>query len=268
MPTAKVVIDATGQREVYYPESDGKPMAETDLHRDEMFDLIARLRSRYADRPDVYVSGNLLLYYEEGNPRAAVAPDVFVVLGVPAGRRRIYKLWAEGVTPAMVIEVTSRKTKSEDLRKKRDLYAQLGVTEYFLYDPEAEYLTPPLQGHRLTGGTYTPLVAAENGALRCDTLGLSLRLENDRLELYDAATGARLARLGEQADVERQRADVQGRRADAERERAEAEWERAEAELERAEVERLRAEMERQRAEAERERAESAEAEVARLRRR
>ncbi len=126
---------ATGTRVVYYPESDGKPMAESDLHRDEMLDLIARLQARYADAPDVYVSGNLLLYYKEGDPRAAVAPDVFVVQGVPKGLRRIYKLWQEGVPPAVVIEVTSRKTRQEDLLTKRALYAHLGVTEYFCTIP-------------------------------------------------------------------------------------------------------------------------------------
>ena len=39
--------------DVYYPESDGQPMAETDLHRNEMYDLIHALRRRYRDVPDV-----------------------------------------------------------------------------------------------------------------------------------------------------------------------------------------------------------------------
>ena len=79
-------------RPVHYPERDGKPMAESDLHRKEMARLIETLDAFLADRPDVYVSGNLLLYYEEGNPRASVAPDVFVVLGVPKRDWPIYKL--------------------------------------------------------------------------------------------------------------------------------------------------------------------------------
>ncbi len=218
---------ATGKREVYYPESDGKPMAETDLHRDEMFDLIARLQGRYADAPDVYVSGNLLLYYQEGDPRAAVAPDVFVVQGVPKGQRRIYKLWLEGVPPAVVIEVTSRKTKGEDRRTKRALYARLGVAEYFMYDPEAEYLSPPLQGLRLIAGMYQPQVPLADGSLRSERLELDLRLVAGRLELYDVATGARVPRLAERVEAERRRAEAERRRAAAERDRADA----AEAEL-------------------------------------
>ncbi len=257
---------ATGRREVYYPESDGKPMAETDLHRDEMFDLIARLQTRYADAPDVYVSGNLLLYYKEGDPRAAVAPDVFVVQGVPKGQRRIYKLWLEGVPPAVVIEVTSRKTKGEDRRTKRALYARLGVAEYFMYDPEAEYLSPPLQGHRLVAGTYQPLDPDEVGTLRSKRLRLDLRLEAGRLELYDGSTGARLPRLAEQAKAERQRAEHERRRAEEERQRAESAHRRAEEEQRRAEEAQQRADEERQRAESERQRADAAEAELARLR--
>ena len=89
--------------QVEYPESDGKPMAETDIHRQAMLDSIATLSEFLHDRPDVYVTGNLLLYYEEGNPAAAVAPDVFVVLGVGKQLRRTYKLWEEQHAPTVVI---------------------------------------------------------------------------------------------------------------------------------------------------------------------
>ena len=121
--------------EIFYPESDGQPMAETDVHRDLMIDLIAMLREYFHDDPQVYISGNLFLYYQEGNPRRVVAPDVFVVKGIPGGRRRIYKLWEEGRPPDVVFEVTSPSTRGEDLRTKHALYARLGVAEYFLFDP-------------------------------------------------------------------------------------------------------------------------------------
>lgn len=182
-----------------YPESDGQPMAETDVHRNEMVDLIAMLEARYAGRDDVYVSGNLLLYHQEGDPRAAVAPDVFVVFGVPKGPRRVYKLWAEGRPPTVVIEVTSRKTRSQDLRQKRALYARLGVREYLLYDPEAEYLRPALQAFHLVDGDYLPNLADPSGALRSPSLELDLRLTDGRLELHDTASGQRLLRPAEWA---------------------------------------------------------------------
>ena len=98
-------------RRVHYPESDGKPMGETDLHRDLMTDLIFALKW-FLRSTQAYVAGNLFIYYEEGNPRAVVAPDVFVALGVEQRRRRIFQTWREGGrAPDVVIEITSKKTR-------------------------------------------------------------------------------------------------------------------------------------------------------------
>ncbi|MEZ4734484.1 MAG: Uma2 family endonuclease [Caldilineaceae bacterium] len=83
-----------------------------------------------------------------------MAPDCFVVFGVAPHKRRTYKLWEEGAGPAVAIEVSSRKTRREDLTTKKQLYAQLGVREYFIYDPTADYLQPPLVGFTLTGSGY------------------------------------------------------------------------------------------------------------------
>ena len=171
--------------EIHYPESDGQPMAETDAHRALMIDLIAMLREYFRDDPHVYISGNLLLYYEEGNPRRSVAPDVFVVKGIPGDRRRIYKLWEEGQPPDVVFEVTSRSTRGEDLRTKHDLYARLGVAEYFLFDPLGEYLQPPFQGNRLEQGHYVALRPAADGSLWSAVLGLELHPRGEHLRLFD-----------------------------------------------------------------------------------
>ncbi len=78
---------ATISRSVEYPTSDRKPMAETDAHRAVMVDLIGVLEAYYADDPMTYVSGDLLLFYEEGDKRRHLAPDVFVVRGVAKHRR-------------------------------------------------------------------------------------------------------------------------------------------------------------------------------------
>ncbi|MBW3541361.1 MAG: Uma2 family endonuclease, partial [Planctomycetes bacterium] len=99
--------------EIEYPESDGRPMGETDLHRDWMVRLIELLRYRYRGQR-VYVSGDLLVYYEEGNPQKYVVPDTFVVKDCDPGRRRIFKIWEEGRVPDAVFEVTSRKTRRKD----------------------------------------------------------------------------------------------------------------------------------------------------------
>src|SRR5437588_11746549 len=92
---------------VYYPESDGKPMAETDVHRRLIVYFTTALENFFRDEPNIYISGDLLLYYAEGDPRKRVAPDVFVVRGVPKVNRRIYKLWEEGRSPDVVFEFSS-----------------------------------------------------------------------------------------------------------------------------------------------------------------
>ena len=224
---------------VHYPESDGKPMAETDEHRDEMSDLIGAFRRFYANRDDVYVSGNLLLYYKEGDPKKRRAPDVFVVLGVENRQRRTYRLWEEEVPPKLVIEVTSRGTKNEDQKEKRALYARLGVDLYFLYDPLAEYLEPPFQGFRRVGNDYQPMVAPQGGPFPCPELGLNLVLdENGRLQIVDCEAGEIVQRLPvalEQTE-DRLAQEIEARRNAEETQR------QAEAQLRtlQAEVERLR----------------------------
>jgi len=143
--------------DVILPETDGQPMAETDVHRDEMIDLIEALKDWFRTEEEVYVSGNLFLYYDPHDLNRKVAPDVFVVLGVPRRRRRYYRLWKEGKAPDVVVEVTARGTRDEDTQSKRRLYAELGVTEYVLYDPTGDYLSLRLQGYRLAGGESRPV---------------------------------------------------------------------------------------------------------------
>ena len=215
------------RKQIIYPETDGKPMAETDPHRKEMIAAIEALADYFRDAPDVYVSGNLLLYYEEGNKDASVAPDVFVVKGVPRGDRRIYKLWEEGKAPDVVIEMTSRRTRLQDLGTKRALYAWMGVREYFLYDPLGEYLEPPLQGYRLAERDYEWIEPVAEGVLYSEELGLDLRLEDGRLRLADPMTGEQLltpteAQKARRAAEERAAAAAEARRAAEDQAAAEA----------------------------------------------
>ncbi len=77
---------------VIYPETDGEPVAESDFQRVPLTYAIEALQRYFQDQSDVYVSGDLFIYFEEGNPQAVVAPDVFVVFGVEKKPRRTYKL--------------------------------------------------------------------------------------------------------------------------------------------------------------------------------
>jgi len=175
---------------VEYPTSDGKPMAETDVHRDLMFDLIETLRIHFAADPRVYVSGDLLLFYEEGNKNKHVAPDVFVVRDVPKLPPRLYYLlWEEGKAPDFIIEVTSKTTSKEDRRKKWVIYRdELKVPEYFLFDPFEEYLKPSMQGYRLVEGEYE-LIDPVAGRLPSVVLGLHLERCGTQLRLFEPASG-------------------------------------------------------------------------------
>jgi Uma2 family endonuclease len=192
---------------------------------------IGALSRHFRDRRDVYVSGDLLIYYEEGNPRVSIAPDVFVVFGVEDRERPNYKLWEERRAPAFVLEVASPSTWRDDLGRKRSVYAQLGVREYWQYDPTGEHLPARLQGERLTPSGYVrqPVLTGLDGTLtlRSETLGLELRAAPGReMRFRDPATGD----LGSHAEeAEGRLAEAEGRRAEAEGRRAEAEGRRAEA---------------------------------------
>ena len=201
--------------QVHYPESDGKPMGETDEHRDAMVRHIQILQEYFRDQR-VYVSGDLLVYYEEGDPSKYVVPDAFVVKGVSPSRRRTYKIWLEGKGPDVVIETTSRKTRRKDTTTKPELYAGLGVTEYFLFDPDREYLDPPLQGYRLRGRTYVRLKPDQDDGLTSRELGLRLRLEEGEVRFYRLDTGEPLltpaeARRAAEAEVARLREELRRR---------------------------------------------------------
>ena len=201
-------------KSVYYPESDGKPMGETDEHRDEMVRVIELLRRYYEGQP-VYVSGDLLVYYEQGNPKKFVVPDAFVVKGIDPKKRRIYKIWYEGQPPDAIIEVTSRKTRNKDTITKPALYARLGVKECFLFDPTQEYLEPPLQGYRLTAGEYQAISTDRHGALVSQSLGLRLQAEHGHLVMVRLDTGERLltAEEARRAEAEARHVEAEARRA-------------------------------------------------------
>ena len=189
--------------DIEYPETDGKPMAETDVHRQLLTDLIFTLTNFFRDEPDVYVSGDLLLYYVEGDPKKRVAPDVFVVRGVSKRQRRIYKLWEEGRPPDVVIELSSRQTWREDLQVKWRLYEQLGVQEYFIFDPEYDYLDEALVAYRLEDGQYLPLEVKDK-RVRSEVLGLELVDTGETLRLFDPQTGQFLPTAMEEAEARRQ----------------------------------------------------------------
>jgi len=210
----------TDETDIYYPESDGKPMAETELHRDALIDSLQRLLEHFKQIPDVCVSGNMMMYYVAGDAQQSISPDVFVTFGVGRKQRRIYRIWEEGKPPDFVLEFSSKNTYQNDLHGKRSLYAEIGIREYFLYDAEERYLPVPLMGFRLVGREYVPIPPRADGSVPSATLGLDLRIRGGGLGFYDPVLEKWLETPAEAAAA---RAEQEAARAEQEAARAEQE---------------------------------------------
>ncbi len=225
---------------IIYPESDGKPMAETELHRNALMNALIILIETFKDKPDVCVSGNMMMYYVEGDPKKSISPDVFVSFGIGKKLRRTYRVWEEGKPPDFVLEFSSEKTHRTDQNEKKRLYASIGVQEYFLYDPERQYLPTSLMGFRLIEGEFVPIPMSPDGSVMSATLNLELRLRGNTLGFYDTVSSKWLETP---ADTAAARANQEAARADQEAARADQEAEiRKQVE---AEAARLREELER-----------------------
>ncbi|MCY3724788.1 MAG: Uma2 family endonuclease [Candidatus Poribacteria bacterium] len=202
-----------------YPESDGKPMAETERHFRELLKNFNRIENHFAHLPDVYVLGDMMMYYEEGDPRKSISPDIFVAFGIGKKERRIYKIWEEGKPPDFVLEFASKGTYRTDLTRKVQLYAEIGIPEYFIYDVDRRYLPSPLLGFRLIGDAYVEIASLARGGLPSVTLGLEFHLLDESLGIYDPEAEAWLKTSAERAEDAEERANQE---ADA-RQKAEAE---------------------------------------------
>ncbi len=237
-----------------YPDSDGQPMAVSDLHRRILTRTLEVLDTHFAERPEVYVSGDILMYYVEGDPRKSVSPDVLVTFGMGKKNRRTYLVWEEGKIPDFVMEFSSKGTYRNDLGSKMELYASLGIQDYFLYDAEGLYLSSPIMGFTLVDGVYVPISAGPDGGLHSAALDLDFSVGEVGLGIYDPVAGAWLQTPAEsataRADREATRAELQTIRADMAESRADEEAARADQEAgarQRAEAElaELREELER-----------------------
>ena len=198
---------------IEYPDSDGLPMAENESQFWPILYVGSALDRYYQDREDVYVVGNLLVYYQQGDPKKTVSPDLMVVFGASKHVRSSYQLWEEAKAPDFVLEIASESTYRADRGEKRDLYASMGVSEYWQYDPVGTCLDPSLLGFRLVEGRYAPIpvVPRGDGALagRSGVLGLELRLTpgapvREALHFYDPVRREYLRTYREEAQARRE----------------------------------------------------------------
>ena len=195
----QVVVPLHHERDdptIKYPDSDGEPLAETKIQAIAIVDSFSALENYFAERSDVYIGIDQFLYYILNDPTRSVAPDVFAVFGAHGSHPRPSWIVSRegGAVPAFVLEVASEGTWRNDATRKRDIYARMGVAEYWRFDPGGSYYPVPLIGERLVNGEYEPIAVETDadGILRGHSavLGLDLCVRAElQLRLYDPAAG-------------------------------------------------------------------------------
>lgn len=221
---------------IVYPSADGEPVAETYDHLYAILTTLEVLKQYLAGR-QATVLADQYLYYAQGFPRLRTAPDVMVIFDVTPGGRDNYKIWEEGQVPVVIFEMTSQGTEDHDKSFKKTLYEQLGVQEYWLFDPKGEWIEEKLQGYRLRGETYEPITDS-----RSQPLQLRLAVEGKLIAFYREDTGEKLLIPDELVQALQQETQARQLAEDA-RQLAE---ERAEQECQRAEQERQQRELAQQ----------------------
>ncbi len=171
---------------IYYPDTD-EIMPEGIKHFLLSVQLTSMLLAFFAKRPDAKVFGNCMLYYEEGNPRKVVSPDLMICFNLETMPTRVYKLWEEKIVPSVVIEFASGTTWLNDVSTKLALYQKLGVREYYIFDVEYDNLPEPLLAFRLIEDELMPL-QIENKRIFSKALNLELVNTGETLRFFDSQT--------------------------------------------------------------------------------
>ena len=134
---AHAVRDWPKPGEVFYPETDGQPMADNTKQYRSMVWFIENIKDLFTQQPNVFVAGDLLWYPLQGQPHISVAPDCLVAFGRPKRDRGSYKQWEEGgVAPHVVFEVLSPNNTPIEMMDKLADYERYGVQEVYYYDPD------------------------------------------------------------------------------------------------------------------------------------
>ncbi len=211
---------------IFYPETDGEPMAASDRHRKEMTRTLDTFEVHFQPKPDAYVSGDIFMYYVKGEPDAVIAPDILISFGLDKKDRPTYKVWEEDKVPEFVMEFASEKTYDKDLTIKKDTYESLGIRDYFLFDVQQLYLPVPLMGFSLVDGRYDRISEDSVGGLHAASLNLDFHVRDERLGIYDPVAGKWLQTA---AEIEAARADREAAAREQEASRADREASRADS---------------------------------------
>ena len=236
-PPAPTILPYVQQGEIDYARLEFDPderelppdAMEQELAVQEMLGLLAGHFTDFGERPDVFLSSNTILCYDPTNLNVRVAPDVYLAFGVDARAirpRKLYLPWEVGKPPDFAMEVASASTARQDVTAKRDIYARIGVPEYWRFDPkDGDYHGAKLAGEQLVNGVYQPieLTTEPDGILKgySPVLGLSVCWQARLPRLYDSVTNTYLESWREVAAA-RSSAEVERDAAEAERDAAEA----------------------------------------------
>lgn len=193
------MLQVIKETEIIYPSSDGEPLAESYSHLYAILTTLEVLKQYLAGR-QATVLADQFMYYAQGFPRMRVAPDVMVIFDVAPGGRDNYKIWEEGQVPKVIFEMTSEGTKNKDQEFKKTLYEQLGVFEYWLFDPRGEWISGQLKGYRLEEDTYKLITDG-----RSEPLQLRLVVEGEFIGFYREDNGEKLLIPDELAEAVREK---------------------------------------------------------------
>lgn len=204
--------------DIFYPESDGKPLADNTLQFELITTIKYGLEVQFKDNPHVFIAGDLLWYPVVGQPKINQAPDVMVVFGRPKGHRRSYKTWEENnLNPQVTFEIASEGNTIKELEeKKRHFYQDHGIEEYYLYDPDRAKLKGWLRNH----DKLEPIPQMQGWV--SPRLEVTFELVEGELVLYYPG-GERFAtylEMVEQKNVAQQQVEQERQRAQQEQQRA------------------------------------------------
>jgi Uma2 family endonuclease len=195
--------------ELYPVQQQGVPMAETQLHINQIVYLISALETFFQNQ-QALVLGDMTLYYDKENRRKFVVPDVLVVKSISKEPpRRVYKLWEEAV-PDVIFEISSRETWGADLNKKWELYQKIGVREYYIFDPEYDYLPEPLVAYHLSDKGEYQQIRVKKNRIFSPALNLELVDTKGGLRLFNPEKAQFLPTMSEAfAEIERLKAELE-----------------------------------------------------------
>ncbi|MBW4508412.1 MAG: Uma2 family endonuclease [Scytonematopsis contorta HA4267-MV1] len=223
---------------VFYPESDGQPMADNTKQYTWIVTIKENLEILFKSRDDVFIAGDLFWFPVEGDPDIRQAPDVLVVFGRPKGHRGSYKQWSENnIPPQVVFEILSPGNTTKEMANKFSFYQRHGVEEYYIYDPEKITLKGWLRSENI----LKPI--KEINGWVSPHLGINFQMTPETLSIY-YPDGRKFLTPVENDDLrEQERREKEQERLEKEQERREKEQALQELEQERQRYQELLAQL-------------------------